>query len=100
MCAGTYGHDLLGIDQTTSRSIRDRLDGGDLGAKPGWVRVGFSPATSEGEFRVLLDAVPHIARHWRRYADAYVFDEVTATWRHRDGDPGIQALRLEPDLSP
>ncbi|MFH1468921.1 MAG: aminotransferase class V-fold PLP-dependent enzyme [Pseudomonadota bacterium] len=98
MCAGTYGHDLLGIDQATSREIRERLDGGDLGAKPGWVRVGFSPATSEGEFRVLLEAVPHIARHWRRYADRYAFDPDTAAWRAREGEPELPALRLVPDL--
>jgi selenocysteine lyase/cysteine desulfurase len=98
MCAGTYGHDLLGIDQATSKAIRDRLDSGDLVSKPGWVRVGFNPATSEGEFRVLLEAVPHVARHWRRYADAYEIDPVNATWVHKGGEPPLPPLRLEPDL--
>jgi selenocysteine lyase/cysteine desulfurase len=86
MCAGTYGHDLLGIDQARSEEIRCALDGGDAGAKPGWVRCSFSPATSEGEFRVLLDAVPHIAREWRKYAAAYHFDDDTGEWHH-DDDP-------------
>ncbi len=98
MCAGTYGHDLLGIDQCTSQNIRDKLDEGDLAAKPGWVRVGFNPATSEGEFRVLLEAVPHVARHWRRYAGDYAMDPVSATWHHVNGEPEISVLRLEPDL--
>ena len=94
MCAGTYGHDLLGIDQRTSREIRHKLDDGDLTAKPGWVRVSFSPATSEGEFRVLLDAVPHVACHWRRYAERYEMDPVDASWRHKGGEPELQALRV------
>jgi selenocysteine lyase/cysteine desulfurase len=98
MCAGTYGHDLLGIDQSTSKQIRDRLDEGDLASKPGWIRVGFNPATSEGEFRVLLEAVPHVARHWRRYADAYEMDLESATWYHKDGEPDLPRLTLEPSF--
>ncbi len=96
MCAGTYGHDLLGIDQSTSQSIRDKLDRGDLASKPGWVRVGFNPATSEGEFRVLLEAVPHVARHWRRYVDSYDMDPVNASWRHKNGEPEVPLLGLTP----
>jgi len=98
MCAGTYGHDLLGIDQATSKRIRDLLDQGDLASKPGWVRVGFNPATSEGEFRVLLDAVPHIARHWRRYAGDYEMDPVTGGWRHKKGEPEVPLLTLAPEM--
>ena len=98
MCAGTYGHDLLGIDQSTSQHIRDKLDAGDLASKPGWVRVGFNPATSEGEFRVLLEAVPHVARHWRRYAEDYEMDPISATWRHKGGEPEVPRLALEPEL--
>jgi selenocysteine lyase/cysteine desulfurase len=87
MCAGTYGHDLLGIDRQRSEEIRSALDNGDIGSKPGWVRCSFSPATSEGEFRVLLDAVPHIARHWRQYAVDYRFDDNTGEWHHaKDSD--------------
>ena len=62
MCAGTH-IDLLGIGQEESEAIRCSLDE-DVAAKPGGCGV-FSPATSEGEFRVLLEAIPHIAREWR-----------------------------------
>ena len=37
MCAGTYGHDLLGIGQEESEAIRCSLDDGDVAAKPGWL---------------------------------------------------------------
>jgi hypothetical protein len=82
MCAGTYGHDLLGISQDHSEQIRCALDDGDVASKPGWIRCSFSPATSEGEFRVLLDAIPHIAKNWRTYAVDYTMDTDTAEWKH------------------
>ena len=94
MCAGTYGHDLLGIDRATSEGIRNRLDLGEATAKPGWIRVSFSPTTTEADFRVLLRAVPHVARQWRRYADHYTQDPVTAEWSSVGGEAAIETLRL------
>ncbi len=89
---------LLGETHDTTRHQTGDLDGGDLASKPGWVRVGFNPATSEGEFRVLLEAVPHIARHWRRYADDYEMDPVSGGWRHKKGEPEVPRLTLAPDM--
>ena len=94
MCAGTYGHDLLGIGQEESEAIRCSLDDGDVAAKPGWVRCSFSPATSEGEFRVLLEAIPHLAREWRKYAADYTMDPDTAEWHHRSDGQRFQSLQL------
>ena len=94
MCAGTYGHDLLGIGQSESEAIRCSLDGGDVTAKPGWVRCSFSPATSEGEFRVLLEAIPHIAREWRKYAVDYTMDPDTAEWHHKDDGQRFEGVHL------
>ena len=94
MCAGTYGHDLLGIDQVRSEEIRCALDGGDVASKPGWVRCSFGPATSEGEFRVLLDAVPHIAREWRKYAKDYEMDLDTAEWHHPNDPKQLSSISL------
>lgn len=94
MCAGTYGHDLLGIGQEESEAIRCSLDEGDVAAKPGWVRCSFSPATSEGEFRVLLEAVPHIAREWKKYAKDYTMDPDTAEWHHQGDGQRFQSLAL------
>ncbi len=100
MCAGTYGHDLLGIDQVRSEEIRGALDCGDVASKPGWIRCSFSPATSEGEFRVLLDAVPQIAREWSRYADEYEMDLGTAEWRHSKDPKHMGSLSLSVGQEP
>jgi selenocysteine lyase/cysteine desulfurase len=94
MCAGTYGHDLLGIGREQSESIRCRLDAGEALAKPGWVRVSFSPATSPADLEVLLEAIPYVAHHWREHVDRYVPDPLTADWRARAGDPAVPPLVL------
>jgi selenocysteine lyase/cysteine desulfurase len=94
MCAGTYGHDLLGIGQEQSEAIRCSLDDGDVAAKPGWVRCSFSPATSEDEFEVLLEAIPHIASEWKKYAVDYNMDLDTAEWHHKDDGQRFESLRL------
>ncbi len=75
MCAGTYGHELLGIEQEMSETIRCALDGGELRAKPGWVRISLSPATSREDLDTLLDAVDQIAGDWEQHADNYSQDE-------------------------
>lgn len=95
MCAGTYGHDLLGIDEPTSRSIRNALDQGNFAVKPGWIRVSFGPGVSPEDLAVLLEAIPHIAEHWRDYAGDYVMDPETAEWRHRDEAVPTGELRLQ-----
>ncbi|MBN1336501.1 MAG: aminotransferase class V-fold PLP-dependent enzyme [Deltaproteobacteria bacterium] len=94
MCAGTYGHDLLGIGRERSEAILARLDAGEALARPGWVRASFSPATSREDLEVLLEAVPYVAHHWREHADRYVPDPLTADWYARDGDPPVPPLEL------
>lgn len=38
-CAGTYGHYLLNVDQTTSKSIELKILEGCLIERPGWIRM-------------------------------------------------------------
>jgi hypothetical protein len=48
------------------------------------VRISFGPGVSAEDLGVLIDAVPHVAEHWREHAKDYVLDEDTAEWRHKD----------------
>ncbi len=82
MCAGTYGHELLGIGAERSTEIRRALERGDETAKPGWLRISFSPATTEEEFSALLDALTETAERFREWAGEYTIDPSTAFWRH------------------
>jgi selenocysteine lyase/cysteine desulfurase len=94
MCAGTYGHELLGIGPARSFEIRCALEQGDEAQKPGWLRISFSPATTEEEFQVLLDAVVALADNYVEWARDYVMDEATATWRHKQDREANRALHL------
>ncbi|MCC6528040.1 MAG: aminotransferase class V-fold PLP-dependent enzyme [Polyangiaceae bacterium] len=82
MCAGTYGHELLGIGAARSFEIRCSLEQGDEASRPGWLRVSFSPATTEEDFAVLLDAVVELADRYAEWASDYRMDPKTATFRH------------------
>lgn len=81
MCAGPYGHMLLDIDEFQSQQIRDRLDEGHIGEKPGWVRISFSPTVSEEEFQMLLEAVKYIADNGREYEKRYSLNDETGEWK-------------------
>jgi selenocysteine lyase/cysteine desulfurase len=94
MCAGTYGHELLGIGPARSFEIRCALEQGDEAQKPGWLRISFSPATAEEDFQVLLDAVVELADHYQEWARDYGMDEKTATWRHVKDREGNRPLHL------
>ncbi len=86
-CAGTYGHYLLGIDARQSREITDRIDRGDLSAKPGWVRFSIHPTTTTAEIDCLLEAVEAVARygtHWARQYRYLAHTNVFAHVRARD----------------
>ncbi len=98
MCAGSYGHELLGISEARSFEIRCALDAGDEASKPGWLRISFSPATDEDEFAILLDAVEELAANWEAWKADYVLDERTATWRHMRDREEHRALRLSPPI--
>ncbi len=81
MCAGPYGHDLLGIDDLVSHSIRRELLEGHCGLKPGWVRVSFSPVTREEEFQALLEGVRFVAQEGHHHLEDYRLDDATGEWR-------------------
>ena len=98
MCAGTYGHDLLGIGKVQSRTIRDALDKGDITAKPGWVRLSFGPGVSAEDLDALVEAVPYVAEHWRDHLHEYELNPETAEWRHlRDVPPTADVSMRLPD---
>jgi selenocysteine lyase/cysteine desulfurase len=48
-CAGTYGHYLFNIDQTTSKQITEKITHGDMSTKPGWVRFSIHPIMTDEE---------------------------------------------------
>jgi hypothetical protein len=92
-CAGPYGHRLLGIDFTTSKSFESEIVAGCEGIKPGWVRVNFNYFISEAQFDFLIRAVELVAEHGWKLLPLYDFDPITGQWRHQKGRPD-PAMRL------
>jgi selenocysteine lyase/cysteine desulfurase len=81
-CAGTYGHYLLNVDPQQSRQITERIDGCDLSAKPGWVRVSIHPTTTSAEIDAILGAIDAVARNGAKWASDYAYLPHTNEFRH------------------
>jgi len=73
-CAGTYGHILLGVDESTSESITCQIDAGDLTRKPGWVRVSLHPTTTDKEVIYIAHSINSILENIEAWELDYQFD--------------------------
>jgi selenocysteine lyase/cysteine desulfurase len=89
-CAGTYGHYLLNVDRGQSKRITDRIDDGDLSAKPGWVRLSLHPTTSDEEIDYILDALRQIRANADRWATEYCYDPHTNEFRYNGSDASLR----------
>jgi selenocysteine lyase/cysteine desulfurase len=81
MCAGPYGHELLGIDRTVSGQILAQIRQGNIGVKPGWVRISFSVANSEEDLETLLEGVNFVVENWRSFEGRYRLDSATGEFQ-------------------
>ncbi len=73
-CAGTYGHYLLDVDKHYSKNITNRINLGDLSAKPGWIRLSIHPTTSNEEIEFILNALDELARNHKLWAKDYDYN--------------------------
>ncbi len=92
LCAGPYGHRLLGIGETLSLRFEDAIVRGYEGLKPGWVRLSFNYFFPDRQVEFLLRAVDWIARQGWRLLPAYAFDVSTGLWRHREWNSPLRSL--------
>ncbi|MEM6775358.1 MAG: aminotransferase class V-fold PLP-dependent enzyme [Pseudomonadota bacterium] len=83
-CAGPYGHDLLGMDRSTSESLDALVERGYDCLKPGWVRINLHFAAGEEEIDYLLQALALVAEHGWRLLPSYALEPSRGIWRHRD----------------
>ncbi|MDA8692643.1 aminotransferase class V-fold PLP-dependent enzyme [Saprospiraceae bacterium] len=73
-CAGTYGHYLLHVSKDLSRSITDKINFGDLTAKPGWVRLSIHPLMTDEEAFFIADAIKQVAENHIEWSNDYVYN--------------------------
>lgn len=77
-----------------SFEIKCSIDQGDYSSREGWTRISCSPATTEEEMVVLLDAVADLAKHHKEWDVDYEMDPATASWHHKAKLPNSQKNRL------
>jgi len=81
-CAGPYGHRLLNIDVGKSKEIyKEIIDRGNMGLKPGWVRVNFHYLITDDELNFLLNAIDFIAEYGKYFLYLYAFDIKSGSWK-------------------
>src|SRR6056297_695875 len=85
-CAGTYGHYLLNVDKDTSHSITEKIDGGDLTEKPGWVRVSLHPTMTNDELNYVISAIRQVAENIGEWEKEYEFCAETGEYCHKDAE--------------
>ena len=86
-CAGPYLHRLYRVDPDWSARMSAECERGRLGAKLGFVRLGFNYFISEDVFRYVLAAVHLLADHAWKLLPLYRFDPASGLWHHRDRGP-------------
>ncbi|MBY9018700.1 MAG: aminotransferase class V-fold PLP-dependent enzyme [Candidatus Lokiarchaeota archaeon] len=82
MCAGSYGHMLLNIEEEVTIKIRKLISQNIKGINPGWCRVNFHYLHSELEFQFICDAIEFIADHGKIFLSEYRFNYQTGEWNH------------------
>ncbi len=85
LCAGTYGHVLLHINEKKSRKIMEKIDHGDLSDKPGWVRVSLHPTLTDKEVDLIAFAIKEIVINYKEWQKDYRFDLHVGDYERIDG---------------
>ena len=80
LCAGPYGHRLLGIDRERSAAFRRVIHEGRSGLKPGWTRVSFHYLLTDEEVVSSATPSPSSPGTERRSCPC-----TSSTWRVADG---------------
>lgn len=73
-CAGTYGHYLLNVDAGLSKSIEEKILGGCLAERPGWIRMSIHPTMTDAEIEFICDAIALVAQNAEHWKAAYRYD--------------------------
>ena len=83
-CAGTYGHDLLQLDQETSRGIYQMVLENDFSQKPGWIRMSIHPTHTNEEIHYLMDSIKQLAENHQKWSEEYRLERVRESVKPRN----------------
>lgn len=74
-CAGTYGHYLLDVSFDASHNITEKINGGDLSEKPGWIRLSLHPTMTNNELSGFVEAVRYIVQNIEKLRKDYIYEK-------------------------
>lgn len=81
-CAGTYGHYLLNVDESTSKSIEEKILEGCLMERPGWIRMSIHPTMTNNEIAFICDAINEVAEHSQTWGKDYEYNAIKNEFVH------------------
>lgn len=76
-CAGTYGHILLNVNKELSNQITCEILKGNLGEKPGWVRMSIHPTMTDKEIDFILDSIKKVVLNIDSWKEFYTYNSVS-----------------------
>lgn len=89
-CAGTYGHYLLNVDQSTSKSIEQKILEGCLIERPGWIRMSIHPTMTNDEIHFICDAIEAVATNYKEWSKDYDYNSKKNEFIHK-GSLNVEA---------
>ena len=82
-CAGTYGHYLLNVDESTSKSIEKKILDGCLIERPGWIRMSIHPTMTNEEIHFICDSIEEVANNYEAWSKDYEYNAIKNEFIHK-----------------
>jgi selenocysteine lyase/cysteine desulfurase len=72
-CAGTYGHYLLDIGESSSLEMLKQVEDGFLQERPGWVRLSIHPTMTDKECEFVMHAIKEVTENIELWSEEYEY---------------------------
>ncbi|WP_298237042.1 aminotransferase class V-fold PLP-dependent enzyme [uncultured Algibacter sp.] len=82
-CAGTYGHYLLNVDESTSKSIEQKILDGCLIERPGWIRMSIHPTMTNEEVKFICKSISDVAKNHKIWGADYEYNASKNEFIHK-----------------
>ena len=81
-CAGTYGHFLLNVNHSTSKSIEQKILDGCLMERPDWIRMSIHPTMTNQEVDYICNAIVAVAENFETWGKDYEYNIIKNEFEH------------------
>ena len=81
-CAGTYGHFLLNVNQSTSKAIELKILEGCLVERPGWIRMSIHPTMTDKDIDFICEAIDSVSKNFKEWQLDYKYNAIKNEFEH------------------